>query len=113
MTAGVIEYGVAAPALKKRNGAGRSSRAIVPMINNIATLVFDQRINVRVFVIRLISAFRCAICLLTAGIAFSGYRMRRFTAFLDPWSNCQDSAFQLCQSLIAFGSGGVGGSGGP
>lgn len=49
--------------------------------------------------------------LLTVGIAFSGYRMRRFTAFLDPWANCQDSAFQLCQSLIAFGSGGVGGVG--
>lgn len=49
--------------------------------------------------------------LLTVGIMFSGYRMRRFTAYLDPWANCQDSAFQLCQSLIAFGSGGVSGVG--
>lgn len=48
---------------------------------------------------------------LATGILFSGYRMRRLTAYLDPWANCQDSAFQLCQSLIAFGSGGVSGVG--
>jgi cell division protein FtsW len=49
--------------------------------------------------------------LLALGIMTSGYRMRRLAAFWDPWSNCQDSAFQLCQSLIAFGSGGIAGVG--
>jgi len=48
---------------------------------------------------------------LILGVSLSGYRMRRLSAFWDPWSNCQDSAFQLCQSLIAFGSGGIGGVG--
>lgn len=42
-----------------------------------------------------------------AGIVREGYRMRRLLAFLDPWENAQGSAFQLVQSLIAFGSGGV------
>lgn len=35
-----------------------------------------------------------------------GYRMRRVTAFLDPWQDPQGAGFQLVQSLIAVGSGG-------
>jgi len=39
------------------------------------------------------------------------YRRRRILAFLDPWNHAQDSAFQLIQSLLAFGSGGLLGQG--
>jgi len=39
------------------------------------------------------------------------YRWRRILAFVDPWRYSQDIAFQLVQSLIAFGSGGVAGVG--
>ena len=39
------------------------------------------------------------------------YRMRRLLAFMDPFEHAQDSAFQLVQSLIAVGSGGVTGVG--
>jgi cell division protein FtsW len=39
------------------------------------------------------------------------YRWRRILAFLDPWRYAQDIAFQLVQSLIAFGSGGATGIG--
>jgi cell division protein FtsW len=39
------------------------------------------------------------------------YRWRRILAFLDPWRYSQDIAFQLVQSLIAFGSGGLTGVG--
>lgn len=39
------------------------------------------------------------------------YRWRRIRAFVDPWRYSQDIAFQLVQSLIAFGSGGVAGVG--
>ncbi|MFO7691752.1 MAG: putative lipid II flippase FtsW [Vicinamibacterales bacterium] len=39
------------------------------------------------------------------------YRIRRLTAFLDPWADRQDSGYQLVQSLIAVGSGGVTGNG--
>jgi cell division protein FtsW len=38
-------------------------------------------------------------------VMFSGYRMRRFTAFLDPWADPFNSGFQLTQSLIAIGRG--------
>ncbi len=46
-----------------------------------------------------------------AAIVYAPYRVRRILAFLDPWSYSQDIAFQLVQSLIAFGSGGLTGVG--
>ena len=39
------------------------------------------------------------------------YRMARITAFLDPWQDSQGVGFQLTQSQIALGSGGVFGVG--
>lgn len=39
------------------------------------------------------------------------YRWLRITAFLDPWADPRDSGFQLIQSLIAFGNGGLTGVG--
>ena len=38
-------------------------------------------------------------------VLFSGYRMRRMTAFLNPWADPYNSGFQLTQSLIAIGRG--------
>ncbi|MET0658809.1 MAG: putative lipid II flippase FtsW, partial [Steroidobacteraceae bacterium] len=35
----------------------------------------------------------------------SAYRMKRLTAFLDPWADPFNSGFQLTQSLIAIGRG--------
>ncbi|HEY6394325.1 MAG TPA: putative lipid II flippase FtsW, partial [Candidatus Binataceae bacterium] len=34
------------------------------------------------------------------------YRMRRLTAFLDPWRTARGAGFQLIQSFIALGAGG-------
>lgn len=39
------------------------------------------------------------------------YRLARLTAYRDPWAHPYDSGFQLIQSLIAFGRGGVFGVG--
>jgi cell division protein FtsW len=44
-------------------------------------------------------------------IMSKGYRMARLTAFLDPWKDADNTGFQLIQSLISFGSGGVTGQG--
>jgi cell division protein FtsW len=55
---------------------------------------------------------RYVMAMLLAGIGsmsllviFSSYRMRRLTAFMDPWADPFNSGFQLTQSLIAIGRG--------
>lgn len=39
------------------------------------------------------------------------YRMRRLTSFVDPWKDEQGSGYQLIQSLVSFGNGGITGVG--
>ena len=39
------------------------------------------------------------------------YRLRRITSFIDPWKDPQGSGFQLIQSFISIGSGGLTGLG--
>jgi cell division protein FtsW len=44
-------------------------------------------------------------------ILMEPYRRERLVTFLDPWSNAGDSGFQVVQSMIAIGSGGIFGVG--
>jgi cell division protein FtsW len=44
-------------------------------------------------------------------IAVDDERCRRIMAFLDPWAHAQDEGFQLVQSFIGFGVGGMLGQG--
>lgn len=44
-------------------------------------------------------------------ISSSPYRLRRVTTFLDPWEDPRNAGFQLVQSFLAFGSGGLFGAG--
>lgn len=44
-------------------------------------------------------------------LAMVPYRLKRILAFLDPWSDQQGAGYQLVQSFIALGSGGVLGTG--
>lgn len=44
-------------------------------------------------------------------LVFVPFRMRRMTAFLDPWADPQGTSYQVVQSLLAVGSGGVNGLG--
>lgn len=41
----------------------------------------------------------------------AGYRLSRFNAFMDPWSDPYGNGYHLIQSLIAFGNGGIMGAG--
>lgn len=53
-----------------------------------------------------------AICVPIVGkLLMTPYRLKRITSFLNPWEHAQDSGFQLVQSFIAFGSGGLTGVG--
>ena len=44
-------------------------------------------------------------------VVSSPYRLQRLTTFINPWADPFDSGFQLTQSLIAIGSGGLTGTG--
>jgi cell division protein FtsW len=44
-------------------------------------------------------------------LAISDYRWRRITAFLNPWADPLGDGFQMIQSMIAVGSGGIFGRG--
>ena len=50
-------------------------------------------------------------CIFPLLIFFEPYRMRRVSAFLDPWSDPLDKGFQAIQGLIAFSNGGFWGAG--
>ena len=44
-------------------------------------------------------------------VVTKAYRMRRITAFLDPWQDPTDAGFQIIQSWLALGTGGLIGQG--
>jgi cell division protein FtsW len=59
-----------------------------------------------------LSALAGAGVILVISLIFqAGYRMRRLVAFLDPWENARTSGYHIIQSLVAIGSGGLGGLG--
>jgi cell division protein FtsW len=47
----------------------------------------------------------------TASIALNDYQRLRVVSFLDPWQDAQGDGYQLVQSLLAIGSGGIFGEG--
>lgn len=51
------------------------------------------------------------LCAVVALIMFEEYRLRRITAFLDPWADPFGSGYQLTQSLMAYGRGNLFGQG--
>jgi cell division protein FtsW len=52
-----------------------------------------------------------AVPLLALAIYLAPYRLRRITAFWDPWGDPRGSGFQIIQSWLAFGNGGLLGQG--
>jgi cell division protein FtsW len=52
-----------------------------------------------------------SICGIVAAIIAAPYRMRRITAFMNPWDDPLDTGYHIIQSLYALGSGGLFGLG--
>lgn len=52
-----------------------------------------------------------ALPFLGLAVGLAPYRLRRITTFFDPWSDPRGSGFQIIQSWLAFGGGGLFGRG--
>jgi len=72
----------------------------------LAVLLFAMLYTAGARTVHLASAGAGALVLLLFQAGHEAYRMRRLTAFLDPWHTAQGAGFQLVQSFIALGAGG-------
>lgn len=70
-------------------------------------MLFMAGARLRWFYVLIIAACLAAGAL----IIFSPYRMARFLGFLHPWNDALATGYQLSQSLIGFGRGGIFGVG--
>jgi len=73
----------------------------------VAIMVFAAGLNYRY----LLGTALAAVPILYLVIVSAPYRMRRLMAFWDPWADPMGDGFQVVQSLIAVGTGGVFGRG--
>jgi len=72
-----------------------------------AVMVFAAGLNYRYIA----GALLCALPALYILVMGSAYRRRRTLAFLNPWDDPLGDGFQIIQSLIAVGTGGIWGKG--
>jgi cell division protein FtsW len=72
-----------------------------------AVMVFAAGLNYRYIV----GVLLAAVPLITIVLISAPYRRRRMLAFLNPWDDPLGDGFQVIQSLIAVGTGGVWGKG--
>ena len=70
-------------------------------------LIFLSGANLKTFLVILIP-FVVAVPVL---IILEPYRLKRLSAFIDPWASPKDEGYQLIQSLYALGNGGLFGTG--
>jgi cell division protein FtsW len=73
----------------------------------VAVMIFAAGLSYRYLLGALLIVLPAAVALMMS----APYRRRRMLAFLDPWSDPLGDGFQIIQSLIAVGTGGVFGRG--
>ena len=117
-------------AVKKEDKLHSMSRGLVPFLMvwvPVALLIFLEPNLSAALLVVLLSALvlfaggarighfivlgLIAVPVVWAKVQDAGYRMKRIAAFLDPGNDTQGVAYQINQSLIAIGSGGLGGVG--
>lgn len=87
------------------------SAAILVLTSGLVIMVGGARFKHLFFLA--LSALAATGIAVAAELLLNGqtYRIKRFTAFLDPWEDHLGSGYQLIQSLYALGHGGVTGAG--
>ena len=73
----------------------------------VAVMVFAAGLHYKYF----IGTILCALPAIYVVLMSASYRRRRLLAFWDPWADPMGDGFQIIQSLIAVGTGGVFGRG--
>ncbi len=81
--------------------------ATVVITGTVMAMLFLTGVKLRYY-LGLVVLVGCSLAFLAIS---SPYRMARLTAFLNPWADQFNSGYQLTQSLIAFGRGGLWGVG--
>ena len=75
--------------------------ATVVTVGTALALLFLAGVRLTQF----LAVIAACVAVLVATVMISPYRMKRLTAFTDPWADQFNSGYQLTQSLIAFGRG--------
>ena len=71
------------------------------------TMLFSAGMKIKLFLFLILPAIVLGVIL----IIMEPYRLKRLSAFLNPWSSPKGEGYQLLQSLYALGSGGLFGVG--
>ena len=79
----------------------------VSLVATVAVMVFAAGVSYR-YVLAVAAA---SVPLVVVAVFAAPYRLQRVLTFLDPWKDQQGAGFQVIQSLVAVGSGGVTGRG--
>ncbi|MGZ6250784.1 MAG: putative lipid II flippase FtsW [Candidatus Chromulinivorax sp.] len=79
----------------------------VTIIATILTMLFIAKMNMKYLIILTSIALPAASII----VYLQPYRWKRILVYLDPWKDPQGAGFQVIQSLIAIGSGGLWGTG--
>ncbi|NKI18882.1 putative lipid II flippase FtsW [Spongiibacter sp. KMU-166] len=75
--------------------------ATVVTVGTAFVMIFLGGVKLGQFLLVILSCVSGAVAL----VIFEPYRMKRLTAFTDPWADQFNTGYQLTQSLIAFGRG--------
>jgi cell division protein FtsW len=85
-----------------------------PDFGSVAILAAVTWIMLFVGGVRLLHLSAALLVLLPAGTFLmmnASYRLKRIMTFLDPWQYSSDQGYQIVHSLMAFGTGGIWGTG--
>ena len=99
---------------------------VVVLVPMMALIMFQPDFGSSVVLLAIVAVMVCAaglpwrylasaavavVPVLAAVAVLAPYRVARLTAFLDPWADRSDTGYQVVQSLIAVGTGGLAGKG--
>jgi cell division protein FtsW len=73
----------------------------------VVALMLVMYIIAGIPVSQIVKVVGAGVSLLIALALVAPYRLQRFLTWLDPWKDAQGSGYQLAQSLLAIGSGGL------